>query len=270
MTATILIDNHTNGPLASEWGLSVYIQFDGRTYLLDTGAGPLFAENADALGLDLTSVDCGVLSHAHYDHADGMDTFFARNRTAPFYLRAGSQENCYHKKDGVYEYDGIRKGLLTEFADRIRYVEGTVTLAPNVFLLPHSTPGLEAMGVKGDMYRWEDGRWVPDDFFHEQSLIFSTEDGLVIFNSCCHSGADVVVREAAAAFPGKPIRAIIGGFHLFETPDEEVYAFARRLGETGVEQIVTGHCTGDRAFAILQEVLGAKVKPLESGLKLTF
>lgn len=63
------------------------------------------------------------------------------------------------------------------------------------------------------MYVKKNGRWKPDDFSHEQSLVFDTKEGLVIFNSCSHGGADVIIREAEAAFPGKQIYGLIGGFH---------------------------------------------------------
>ena len=75
MKAVILIDNLTKGMLKKEWGLSVYIEHDGWKILLDTGASGAFAENAEALGISLEKVDAGVLSHAHYDHADGMAEF---------------------------------------------------------------------------------------------------------------------------------------------------------------------------------------------------
>ena len=113
-------------------------------------------------------------------------------------------------------------------------------------------------------------QWVPDDFSHEQSLVFSTPKGLVIFNSCCHGGADNIVREVADTFPGQPISAIVGGFHLYDTPAQEVRAFAHRLGETGVTQVITGHCTGPEALDILTQVLGSRVQPLSTGLVLTF
>ena len=92
---TVLIDNIAAEPLAAEWGLSILLTLDGRKLLLDTGAGPAFARNAELLGIDLACVGAGVLSHAHYDHADGLAEFFTRNRTAPFFVRAGSCENCY-------------------------------------------------------------------------------------------------------------------------------------------------------------------------------
>lgn len=66
--------------------------------------------------------------------------------------------------------------------------------------------------------------------------------------------------------PNQPIRALIGGFHLYDTPDEEVRALAGRMKNEGVELAYTGHCTGDRAFKILQEELGEDViKATKSG-----
>ena len=110
------------------------------------------------------------------------------------------------------------------------------------------------------------GQWVPDDFSHEQSLVLETPRGLVLLSSCCHAGADTIIREVQAAFPGRPIQAIVGGFHLYETPDQEVRALARRLRDTGVAQVLTGHCTGERGFALLQEELGEQVTQFSTGL----
>lgn len=265
MRITVLIDNETRSALRSEWGLSFHIAYGGRTYLLDAGASGAFAENADALGLDLAAVDDAVLSHAHNDHADGLDTFFVRNAAAPCWLRASCAEDCYDRTDEGWSYAGPRPGLLAEWADRLRYVDGDVSLAPGVWLVPHKTPGLARIGERGRMFRKRPGGWVPDGFDHEQSLVFETEGGLVLFNSCSHGGADNIVREVAATFPGRPIRAILGGFHLFETPADEVRAFAERLRDTGVGTVVTGHCTGAAAYEILGEVLGDRLAPLYPG-----
>lgn len=271
MRVTVLIDNISRCPtLLEEWGLALSIQHEGKHYLLDTGAGPSFAQNAESLGIPLADVDVGVLSHAHYDHADGMETFFAQNKTAPFYLQTGAEENCYGIKDAGKDYIGIQPGLLDTFVARIRYAEKKQNLAPGVWLLGHSTPGLAAQGKKFRMYRKEESSWVYDDFRHEQSLIFDTAQGLILFNSCCHGGADVIVREALTAFPGKKVYAIVGGFHLFESTDEEVRAFGQRLLDTGVEQVVTGHCTGQEAFDVLKTLLGERLTQMESGLTLTF
>lgn len=269
MRAVILSDNISHCGLEAEWGLSIYIDYQGHKVLLDTGAGPLFAANADALGVDLAQVEFGVLSHAHYDHADGMGEFFRRNDHAPFYLREDCGEDCYDEEEpGRYKYIGIQRGLLKEYRDRIVYLHSPFSPLPGITLLPHTAPDLMAKGVQAHMFRQTQCCMVPDDFAHEQSLVFETDKGLVVFNSCCHAGADLVVAEAAEAFPGKPLYAIIGGFHLYDTPENEVRAFAKRLRDTGVRQIITGHCTGDVGFSILKEELGDLVRQTEVGLTL--
>ena len=67
MRATILMDNLAARGLEAEWGLSIYVEYQGHAILLDTGASDRFARNADALGIDLSTVSFGVLSHAHWD-----------------------------------------------------------------------------------------------------------------------------------------------------------------------------------------------------------
>ena len=275
MKVQVLIDNiaGTSGSrkLFGEWGLSVYVEFEGVRYLLDTGASHLFAKNAGVMGVDLSKVDIGILSHAHFDHSDGMAKFFALNKTAPFYLRKGAGENCYHAHKLIgrftyHEYIGIHKGFLKRFADRIRFAEGDMQIAPNVYLVPHKTPGLSSIGERAHLSVKENGKYRYDSFDHEQSLVFDTPQGLFVMNSCSHGGADNIVKEIEATFPGKKIYALLGGFHLFRYKDEVVRAFAERLRELDVQKIYTGHCTGDRAFEILREVLGDRAEQMFTGM----
>ncbi len=266
LRVTVLIDNISNNDLEMEWGLSIYIEYQGKKILLDTGASDKFWENAKKLNLDLTDVDCGVLSHAHYDHADGMDVFFKENQEAVFYLRKGCQENCYGKSRIFPKYIGIKKGVLKEYESRIRMVEGTYEIMPGVSLLPHKERNLFQIGRKNHLYTKRGLFLKADNFVHEQSLIFETERGLVIFNSCSHGGADRIIREVAEAYPDKPIYALIGGFHLSHSKEEEVRALATRIRETGVGKVYTGHCTGNVAYEILREELGEMAHQLETGL----
>lgn len=255
LTATVLVDNMANNALSSEWGLAIYIEYHGKKILLDTGASGRFCANAEALGIDLAAVDFGVLSHAHFDHSDGMEHFFRLNETAPFYLQREAKEDCYGKKLIFRRYIGIEKGLLERRAERIRYVDGRCELCEGVTLLPHTTEGLAARGKAAHMVRRVAHRWVTDDFSHEQTLVFATEKGLVIFNSCSHGGVDNILQEVRHAFPGQHIHAYLGGFHLFEAPEDEVRSLAARIRSYGVDRIVTGHCTGEKSFAVLKEEL---------------
>ena len=266
MIAKILVDNRGQAPLCPEWGLAVYIEHRGHKILLDTGASGNFAKNAELMGVRLEDVEFGALSHAHFDHSDGLDAFFEKNGIAKFYLQKAARENCYALEEGKSRYIGIRRGFLRRYRERIEYVSGLYALYPGAWLLGHSTKGLSAVGKRVNMYRRQGLFFRPDDFAHEQSLVLETDKGLAVFNSCCHAGADLVLREVQEVFAKKPIYFILGGFHLYETPEEDVRAFARRLKETGVARIVTGHCTGERALELLREELGDAVQAMESGL----
>lgn len=270
MIVKVLIDNITKNELVSEWGLAFYIEYEGKKILLDTGAGEKFAENASKLGIHLEEIEYGVLSHAHYDHADGMDTFFEKNKKASFYLRKGTSENCYGKKWIFRKYIGIKKGTLENYADRITYVEGDFKLMEGVYLIPHKTLGLEKIAKKVNLYIRENGRMFPDDFAHEQSLVFDTPKGLVIFNSCSHGGADNIINEVQATFPEKEIYALIGGFHLFSSAEEDVRSLVQRIKDTGIRKVITGHCTGDKAFQILKEELGDIAEQMYTGMEIEF
>lgn len=271
MKMTALVENKSDGTLGCEHGLSVYIEFNGRKLLLDTGTTGLYADNAGKLGIDLSLVDMAVLSHAHYDHSGGYEAFFAANTRAEVCLQATCLENCYKITGQERRYIGIPQGLLEKYPDRFRYVSGDMDLGNGIYLVAHHTPGLDQRGAWAGMCRLEDGHWVTDDFSHEQSLVLDTSEGLVIFNSCCHAGADVIIREVEAQFEGRPVHAIVGGFHLKDVMNrgdngaDQVRALGERLKAMAVPHIYTGHCTGSRAFAILKEVLGDRVHYFMTG-----
>ncbi len=82
---TVIVDNVAHGELAGEWGLSILVgELRRQKHLVDVGPSPLFAASMEKLGLDMAAVDCAVLSHAHYDHANGMIRFFQGNDKAKF------------------------------------------------------------------------------------------------------------------------------------------------------------------------------------------
>lgn len=265
LKATVMIDNISKNDLHKEWGLAVHIEYGDKNILLDTGSTGVFMKNAEMLGVDMSNVDYGVLSHAHYDHSDGMEAFFGKNKKAKFYLREGTKENCYGSRWIFFKYIGIKRGLLEKFSDRIEYASGDCQLCDGVTLVPHKTPNLEAKGKRAGMFRRENHRRVNEDFSHEQSLVFDTSKGLVIFNSCSHGGADNIINEIAATFSDKHIYAIIGGFHLFKSTEQEVIALADGIRKTGIERVITGHCTGEKSFEILKRELGDCVEQICSG-----
>ena len=276
LTVTVLVENgpacHDN--LTCEHGLSLHLAYGDLQLLLDFGQSDAFARNAAALEVDLAQVNHAVLSHAHYDHADGMDAFFAHNATASLHLSAACAETCWSTKGGTTEahYIGIKPGLLARHAARLSPapVSYATTIAPGVHLVPHTTPDLAAVGQAAGMLRLEEGVWHPDDFAHEMSLVIELgqepDAPLAIFNSCSHAGLPVIVAEVLAAFPGRAIAAYVGGLHLVHAGDETILQVARAVETAGIGQLYTGHCTGDHALELLRTALPGQVIPLRPGL----
>ena len=267
---TVIVDNVAVGDWTGEWGLSILAEHRGKRILVDTGASDLFQKNMERLGLSLAEVDYGVLSHAHFDHANGMPCFFRENQTADFYMQEAAEENCYKKPQVFYQYIGIPRHVLRDYAHRIRRVSGKYLLTDGAWLLGHTTPGLAAAGKRERMYRRTGLWWRPDDFAHEQSLVLESDKGLVIINSCSHGGAANIIREVREAFPHQSVYGLVGGFHLFNKTDEEVRRLALELTQAGTAFLCTGHCTKQRAYDILHQELGERLHQLQVGLVMEF
>lgn len=267
LKATIVVDNIAEAPFVDEWGFCAYIRYNGKTYLLDTGASSLWLKHCDQLGLSPIDVDYAVLSHAHDDHSGGFDTFFKVNRRAALYVSEDCHEDCYIK-EGIFSkrYIGIPKGVMAANSERIIHANGFTALEPGVWLVPHLPNHLEDIGRRNRMYRLVNGKFVPDDFAHEQSLVFDTDKGLVVFNSCSHSGLQNIIRDLECYLPGKKVHMTVGGLHLYEMSDDQVRDIARMISNLGIEYVVTGHCTGERGFEILHQELGRKVQQTRVGL----
>ncbi len=262
---TALVDNTAVFPFLCEWGLSILIEADKTKILLDTGSSDMFAKNAEQLGIDLSDVKLGVLSHAHYDHSDGMDAFFSLNETAPFLVREGSCENCFGLKEGAMEYIGIKKGFLKEFQDRIRYVSGIHEISGGIWLIPHRAADYSAISRRNDLYIRKNKAYYSDSFSHEQSLVIDTPAGLVVFSSCSHTGMTNILEDIRLALGRKDIYAFVGGLHLYKLPDPELNDLCEEIEQSAVDRIFTGHCTGDHAFEFLRNRLGDRIVQFYSG-----
>jgi len=267
---TVIVDNTGTDDMPGEWGLSILAEHNGKKILVDTGASDLYAENMKKLGFNVNDVDYGTLSHAHFDHSNGMPAFFRENDHAKFYVRETTAPNCYAKKFFFRRYVGIPKTVLTDYADRIEIVSGDCQIYEGAYLIPHKTEGLEKIGKRERMFQRTERGWIPDDFSHEQSLVLDTEKGLVIINCCSHGGTVNIINEVKQTFPGKKVYGLIGGFHLYNKKEDEVRRVARAIRGTGIEYVCTGHCTKDRACGIMQEELGSSFGRLHVGLQMVF
>ncbi|MCJ7485923.1 MAG: MBL fold metallo-hydrolase, partial [Candidatus Aminicenantes bacterium] len=96
-----------------------------------------------------------------------------------------------------------------------------------------------------------------------------TSRGLVVVTGCAHPGI-VGIVEKVREITGRPIEAVLGGFHLVQTGDAEIGRIIGRFKELGVARVGASHCTGDRAIALFREAYNDRFIELGAGRVLSF
>ncbi len=270
MKVTVLIENTGKSPLRFEHGLSFFIEYRNHVYLLDSGTSGDFIDNARLLHIPLDQTACCFLSHGHYDHAGGFARFLKEYPDKQVYASEHAFESHYSISGGILHDIGIPDSVIA-YASSFVNVNQVTRVAPDINLIPH-VPGSNQT-INKEMLKIVDNQFIIDDFDHEMSVVFEKAEGLVIFNSCSHSGVEAIIEDVKAVFPDTPIIAYLGGLHLKGKKDgeeicnytrDEVHAIARYL-QKEVQMVYTGHCTGDMGYQYLAEVLQDQIMPLITG-----
>ena len=280
MQITTLIDNRPSPDdheLTAEWGLSLCVELNGRHILIDMGASDAFARNAERLSVDIAAIDVAILSHHHYDHGGGLRRFLELNHHAPIYLGAAPDGDPTVKLLGfVRRYIGLDQALLAQHAHRFHFAHERTAVLPDVFVLPNIRGRHPRPAGNRWLYLNRDSALVPDDFRHEVVVAIREHDALVVLTACSHNGLLNMVETASAAFPGVPIKAVIGGFHLAKLPpfhgmsesERAVAEIGRSVLAAGIETTWTGHCTGGAAFDVLRRAMGERVQEIHTGRRI--
>lgn len=275
MRIVTLLENHENKgrkDLRSEHGLSFYIENRGHKFISDVGQSAKFAHNAAALGVQLNLVEKVAISHHHYDHGGGLKRFFKENDEATVYMRHSPKDVDYIGvlSSMLWKYIGLDKKVLAEYDDRIKTIDENREISPGFHLLtdiPDAYPkpsGDQRLMMKRGKEK------LPDTFEHELVTVFEEEQGLVILTGCAHNGVLNMIAATQEALPGKPILAVVGGFHLNHEDENTVREIGEQLFKMDIPAFFTGHCTGEDALDVLEDVLGGRLHRLYTGLEMEF
>jgi len=274
---TVLVENHASAELdalQTRHGISILVERSGLSFLLDLGEDEVYRTNAATLGKDLTDVSFAFISHGHTDHGGALDDFLASNPSASIYVsERAMRDRHFAKIAGIIRKDiSLDATLIDRYPDRFTFSPSTTEIAPSIFVVPTIACRHPLPAGNANLFKEVSGKLVPDDFDHEDLLVIRDSDGLIAFSGCCHSGVLNVLDSVRNTFPDAPIKAVIGGFHLFnpaiakiaEEP-ENVRALGREMLASEGTLFVTGHCTGTEAYGILNEILGDRLAYFSTG-----
>ena len=246
-----------------EWGFAALVEVDGRRILFDTGANDdTVQRNLRAMKLALSDVEVVILSHNHDDHTTGLLTlrrqFAARSPTAlsklyggtgiflPRISPAGEVSDRMARIKREYEATG---GAVIEVSKPIAILPGVWLTGPVPRVHPErnwSSVG-KVRTTAGDV---EDT--VPEDM----TLVIQTAQGPVYLFGCGHAGVINTLEHARKTIDPAPVKAVIGGLHLFAADEKHLAWTAGQLKAFGVQQLLGAHCTGIESVYRIRDLVG--------------
>lgn len=271
MRITVLVENTGPSELKIEHGLSLYIEFNDKKYLLDAGPSDSFFKNAHALSIDLGRVDKAVLSHGHYDHGDGFMVFLNQYKDKVVYGAKNIFDDYYSGSGGSIHYIGL-SSKLKQMKNRFNTISKDTKIDEKIYLILDDVSNTKEIGVQKKLYKKVDDVLQPDNFNHELSLVFDTPKGLVICNSCSHAGLESIVDNIKKRL-NKPVYAYVGGLHMKSTKNHiETSSFTEEqiqnlciFIEKNIQYVLTGHCTGNVSYDLLKKYLKDRIDFLTTG-----
>jgi 7,8-dihydropterin-6-yl-methyl-4-(beta-D-ribofuranosyl)aminobenzene 5'-phosphate synthase len=211
--------------------------------------------NADLLKVDLSQVECVVLSHGHFDHFGGLPELLSR---APEGMSLVLHPDAFLQRrlnipdiGRPVEMPAFDEEALKEAGAVFHKAKEASTLASDLVLV---TGEVERVTDFERGFPWAeakiDDRWAVDPFHDDQGVAVKVKDrGLVVIGGCSHAGIINTVKQAQKATRTDAVHGVLGGFHLagpvFEPIIEPTIEEMKKIGP---DYIVPMHCTGWKAI----------------------
>lgn len=268
----VVVDNRPGSAgLIHEWGLSLWIEHQGHTLLMDTGAGQALMPNLKALGLDPNLIEAVILSHGHFDHSGGLAELLKTIGPRPVWCHPAVFEvHLKREDDGSYTDIGLPLGgraayeaIGADFHLLTEHVEPW----PGVHLIA-PVPRITAFeGPAPTLYTQLGPTHLPDAMEDDLLLVLETPGGLVAITGCAHSGV-VNLLLAVQDLLGHSPAWLLGGLHLDMANEIQRKGVLDHLGLLRELRMATGHCTGENSSRALDEMMETRHVNLHTGLSL--
>ncbi|WP_017409785.1 MBL fold metallo-hydrolase [Aeromonas hydrophila] len=250
---SVLVDDDVHLPgCLPERGLALLLECDGLRVLFDSGRGRALCHNAAVMGIDLASLTHVVLSHGHYDHVGGVGSLPVYPRPIPliacpdvfcergYFLSLPFWRRNLYRLSGALAWESLpARGLLPHCSAEPVWLSDRLVFLGSIVRRDRAAPSLLGYIVRG-------GRVEKDLISDDSALAYKSEQGLIVFIGCGHTGVENIIEWAKEVCGDERIHAVIGGLHLKFSGPQRAVALGAYLQEEAVEQLFACHCTGSR------------------------
>ncbi|MDX9703376.1 MAG: MBL fold metallo-hydrolase [Candidatus Auribacterota bacterium] len=271
ISITILVDDTvTRSMLLAEHGFSAYLDINGHKVLFDAGQGMALKHNARLMGIKLNNLDSIIISHGHYDHANGIKKLINLHKimvyahpltTCPRYKKIGDNE---FKQIGIdwISNRSTQEMIEWQLSSDPQYITNDVVLSGEIPRTMKFEESDEPFYIK------DRDNIVKDYLFDDQALFLRTPEGLIIITGCAHSGLINTILHAVKLMNDDRVLAVIGGTHLIHSGEERLQVTVEHLESLKVKKLYAAHCTGFNSCCFLKERLKDRFERLEVGKSL--
>jgi 7,8-dihydropterin-6-yl-methyl-4-(beta-D-ribofuranosyl)aminobenzene 5'-phosphate synthase len=267
-------------PLMAEHGFAALVELKdvNMSILWDAGlTETTLMGNIKRMGIDPGVINKIAISHGHGDHTAGVTEILRAihvKPTAKLWEEGATEEEIHNwvqwqriplvvhpaafrerwrvaedgKMSGPYpqpprdEWEAVGAEMILS--------EGPYRLGPGCWTTGE-VPRLsfEESGRSSSRVYREGGQFLPDDIEEDQAIVINVKDkGLVVVSGCAHSGIVNTVNYAREISGVERIWAVLGGFHLARSPQEEVQRTIDVMKSFEPKVIAPSHCTGFSAI----------------------
>jgi 7,8-dihydropterin-6-yl-methyl-4-(beta-D-ribofuranosyl)aminobenzene 5'-phosphate synthase len=265
---TTLAENSAMSVLLGQWGLSFLIELIDakgakRKVIFDTGiAKRALLQNIKSLKVDLSDVDCVVLSHGHLDHtattveivkaAGGVKVYAHPHTFLPrFHVDESGKKRqlSVPKGEGLADIEnaGGKVVLTTKPTEAVPglWTTGQIERATSFErVLPLSKKERNVILVNNEE--------VDDEILDDQALWTRVDNvGPYVITGCAHSGLVNTLLHVQKTGQSKDIYGVIGGTHLVGRSEDYLQKTIEELKKFKLKLISPCHCTAFKAMAKL-------------------
>ena len=253
-------------PIA-EHGFSMLIRVFGgdksSCILFDTGGSPkTIIANAERMSINLSDVECVVLSHGHYDHFGGLVNVVKEigKRDLPIIVH----ENMFETRGSASALGKVRRypnfpSKKQLHPARLIQTEKPYFAADGMICVTGEIPRITSFETGYAQHKvFMNGVWKSDPLIKDERgvIINIGEKGLVVLSGCAHAGIINTIKYAQQITGIQKVYAIMGGFHLAgKTFENRIQPTIEELKKINPKLVAPSHCTGWKAMCAIAKTM---------------